>query len=496
MIASPLRKVLTAAGLLALVIVVVLPAVALLTRVLAAWQPPVDGFAFSARQAVLMLKTVGLAAAGVAGACLLSLPGAFCIGRIAKPANAPLLVLTLILPLMLPPMIYAFGWQRLWPAYSPGFSGTLPLLRCVWIWSSWAWPIPAVIIGSGWSRIGRDAYESALLDASARSAFLRAALPALSRHVLVAALILFVLFLGEYSVPHANGLMVIATELLWVAQNFGAVDVLWLSVPLIVAILVAFRIVRTVWPGPMIETATGRHLQSTGTQTLHVLLALLIVAVTAAVPIISISWRDSLADELRLALATYHFELLVTLCICVAVGLLVTLIGIAATAVPRLHSAVIITTLVIGLLPGALVGEAVLAAYQPTGWLYEIPAFETIGRWIGVLAAWLASRTIARQLLWQSAVDGADASTARLTLTLSYQWPTLLAGMFLAAAMAMADVATTEMVAVPTAPMIARILIEKFHRFETGMLVSLSLWLVASAVPGAILVFVALKRRR
>ncbi|MCH7527851.1 MAG: hypothetical protein IID39_10475, partial [Planctomycetes bacterium] len=350
--------------------------------------------------------------------------------------------------------------------------------------------------------------------ASARSAFLRAALPALSRHVLVAGLILFVLFLGEYSVPHANGLMVIATELLWVAQNFGAVDVLWLSVPLIVAILVAFRIVRTVWPGPMIETATGRHLQSTGTQTLHVLLALLIVAVTAAVPIISISWRDSLADELRLALATYHFELLVTLCICVAVGLLVTLIGIAATAVPRLHSAVIITTLVIGLLPGALVGEAVLAAYQPTGWLYEISAFETVGRWIydhwpllvigltarfawiGVLAAWLASRTIARQLLWQSAVDGADASTARLTLTLSYQWPTLLAGMFLAAAMAMADVATTEMVAVPTAPMIARILIEKFHRFETGMLISLSLWLVASAVPGAILVFVALKRRR
>ncbi len=61
--------------------------------------------------------------------------------------------------------------------------------------------------------------------------------------------------------------------------------------------------------------------------------------------------------------------------------------------------------------------------------------------------------------------------------------------------MALADVDVVAIVQVPSPHMVAAILIEKFHRFETGMLVALSLLMVASVAPGAILVAVILRRQ-
>ena len=75
-----------------------------------------------------------------------------------------------------------------------------------------------------------------------------------------------------------------------------------------------------------------------------------------------------------------------------------------------------------------------------------------------------------------------------------HQWPTVLCGTLVAAAMAMSDVPVVSLVEVPSLPMIAKIVVEKFHRFETGMLVSLSLWMVASVLPGAFAAFVVLRR--
>jgi hypothetical protein len=49
-------------------------------------------------------------------------------------------------------------------------------------------------------------------------------------------------------------------------------------------------------------------------------------------------------------------------------------------------------------------------------------------------------------------------------------------------------------VRVPGFSPIAQVIIEKFHRFEDGMLISLSFWLVAAALPGVVLLIVALRR--
>ncbi|MCH8243344.1 MAG: hypothetical protein IH897_12155 [Planctomycetes bacterium] len=60
--------------------------------------------------------------------------------------------------------------------------------------------------------------------------------------------------------------------------------------------------------------------------------------------------------------------------------------------------------------------------------------------------------------------------------------------------MSIADVATSSLVRVPSFSPIALILIEKFHRFEDGMLISLSVWLVGATLPATILLMLALRR--
>ena len=61
--------------------------------------------------------------------------------------------------------------------------------------------------------------------------------------------------------------------------------------------------------------------------------------------------------------------------------------------------------------------------------------------------------------------------------------------------LALGEAAATALVRVPTFSPLSQILIEKFHRFEYGMLVSLSLWLVAAAVVPAGLLAIVLRRR-
>ena len=60
--------------------------------------------------------------------------------------------------------------------------------------------------------------------------------------------------------------------------------------------------------------------------------------------------------------------------------------------------------------------------------------------------------------------------------------------------MSMSDVPVLPREEVPSLPMVAKIVVEKFHRFETGMLVSLSLWTAASVLPGALVAFAVLRR--
>ena len=515
MIGRYLSHSILVAGAVAFVLVLVLPAIALIFQLAANWGVGSEWLWPSARQWGLLLKTVVLGAMASASALLLSLPGAYVVGRIGKVANAPLLACLLILPLMLPPMVYAFGWERLLGGqWSRQWS---PLARCVWVWASWAWPIPALILGAGWSRLGRDAYEAALLVTSAPSAFCRIVLPVLSRHVFISLLILFAVFCGEYSVPHSQGVFVIASDLLDTAsygeRSRAVVEIVRGTAPSVGVILVLACLLRRWRRGFLPGVGLGGRIEPSRPSIRLTAVVTLIVVVTSILPVAVIAWRRTLLSDLVEAVATYSPELLGSLGVCVGAGVVAVLIGLGVMNAPRFRAPAIALSIVCGLAPGAVVGQAVLAAYQPVGrlhalpvvasvceWVYNHWAIVVIGlsarfAWVGVFLAWLARASIPRPLLEQARLDGLAGRSGEIGLQVGYQWPALLSGVFLAGALSMAELAVVSMVQVPYPNMVAMILVEKFHRFETGMLASLSLLLVASVLPGAILMVVALRRR-
>jgi ABC-type Fe3+ transport system permease subunit len=387
----------------------------------------------------------------------------------------------------------------------------------LWIWASWAWPIPALILGAGWSRLGRDAFEAALLVTSAPSAFMRVVLPSLTRHAFIALLILFVIFLGEYSVPHAQGVFVIASDLLdtvsYGERGAAVLAVVRGTVPSLAVIFVLAWLLKRWRRGVLSDVEHGGRIESARPPLLLTVLVLTIVGVTTVLPLAVILWRVTLISDLAEALRTYSPELFGTLSICLAVGVVTTLVGLSIANARRIRGLAVALTIACGVVPGAAVGQAVLAAYQPStsihslpfladlsGWIYDHWPIVVIGlsarfAWLGALVGWLARASIPLPLLEQARVDGLSGRSEEIGLQVGYQWPALLSGIFLGAAMSMAELSVVSIVRVPYPNMVAMILIEKFHRFETGMLSALSLLLVASVLPGAILMFVALRRR-
>jgi ABC-type Fe3+ transport system permease subunit len=479
-----------------LVLAIGLPTVALLVRTIAAGDAPLGGWTLSVRQWVLLRDTAGLAAAAVCGSIVLALPAAYLVGQFGRLSHKPLMAAIMIAPLLLPPMVYAFGWQRWMPA-------SFARAQCVWVWAAWSWPIPALIIGSGWSRFGRAGYEAALLTASPATAFVRAVLPLLLRYVAVSGLVLFVLFVSEYSVPHACGLSVYATDLLGLAESHGSrtIEVLWPALPLVGILILGGLGAWRLWQRSDVEDDTlaagGRPPTAS-----KVLVAAVVglVVLTIVAPVGRLVWHPWIITGLVEAWRTYHVELLQSVGISVAAGIVAVAAGVGLALAPVGRKTALVWTLIFGVLPGALVGEGLVATYLNVPLIYDnwpIVMLAYLARfgWVGVLVGWLATRTARRDLVAQARTDGAGEFVVDTRVCLGPNWPTLACGVCIVAALSLADVTAITLVRIPAIGTISLILIEKMHRFEEQMLVSLSLWLVVSAVPGAVLLAIALRRR-
>jgi ABC-type Fe3+ transport system permease subunit len=201
------------------------------------------------------------------------------------------------------------------------------------------------------------------------------------------------------------------------------------------------------------------------------------------------------------AFRTYHTELAQSAGVALAGGVVAVAMGMSLAAAQRVRRASLIGTLLFGALPAALVGEAVLVACQPFAALYDYWPLLVIGyvaryAWVGLLAAWLASVSIGHDVIAQARTDGAGEVTVLLRMAYAPNAVLLLCGVAVVSAWSLADVAIGSLLQVPSIGLISLKLIEKFHRFEDGMLASLSLWLAAGAVPAAVLFWLALRGRR
>lgn len=483
-------------GWLLFVAAIVLPAAAMVLACVTDRVPPQGGFTWSARQFALLGKTILLAAAGSVSALILAVPAALSLADRRGPRRDLVLLGLAVLVLLTPPMVYAFGWEHVFP---PKLG---PYVRCVGVWTAWGWPLAAILFSVGWVRAGRSAYESALLSTSPVSAFLRIGLPSIRAHVGAAAALLFILFFNDYGTPHACGLILYSVELMsWAANSSSVMDTIWPALPAIVLTLAmlgfAWRWMKAVSAlvssDARLAAVPAAHFPWVATVSLFL--------VTWVLPLGALLAQLGDVSALREAIHVYGGDLAWTVAVALASGTASVVLGIGVLHHSRGRRFAVVCSLAFGLFPAALVGQSLIAAYNhaATGWLYDrwpilVLAYVARFGWIGLLTAWVLRQQVPREILEQARIDGADRWAVLTQIQLRLNGPTALAGVAIIAAQAAAEAAASTLVRVPSFNPISHVLIEKFHRFELDMLVSLSLWLVLLTLVAAILVVLSFAR--
>ncbi len=452
------------------------------------------------RWLMLVGKSAWMALATTLATLAISIPAAVIIARVNRALDRPVLAVALFSIVLAPPMVYVFGWQRLIPHVvgSPW--------ACVAMWSLWAWPMASVLLGWGWTHVSRSTFEASLLQTTRARAFLHVGLPAMRHYIAMVACCCFVFFFNEYSVPHACGLIVYATELLgWATSTNGAAAVVWPALPSIGVTLMAvsaaiYLAVRL--PGEQTDYHETDVVMAPNPYVM--ILTLVLICVSIVIPVGALCVKLLSQEAMVEAWLTYDHELKMSLMVAGAAGLVSVLMGwgvagaTRSTGMSYAMRGILGLSILFGAAPGALVGETFIAAYNsgPFGWVYDHWPIVMLGNvarfgWIAMLGGYLIARFVDRDLQAQAGTDGADESGVLAHLIVMMYWPIWLALGAVVAALSMSELPTSALLRVPGFTPIAHLLVEKFHRFEDGMLVSLSVWLILASLSAAAIIALA-----
>ena len=464
------------------------PMVALVLACVTAAEDPTAPWAPSGRQWGLLGRSCWLAAAATLACITVALPAALVVAHHARGIGQALFTAAALGCLLCPPMVYSFGWDRLLPA------GVHPHLRCIAVWAMWAWPIPAWLIAAGWRRGGRQAYEAALLDAPQVRALIVAARPALLRYVVLSAFVLFVLFVCDYGVPHACGLIVYATELLsWASNSPQPADAVLPALPVLALTTGMLAMVAMLYRRSAIQEA-GDIESAGGAVAAATVIAWVVLLLGSALPMGALAARLSAWSAVPAAWRTYNLDLVWSFSVAASAGVVSVVMGWCLLSWTLLCRAGVGISVLFGALPGAVTGAALVAAYNRPAfalvydhWPIVLLSYVTHYGWVGMLAAAAAAPWRRSEVIRQAQLDGADAAAALDRVVLPLHWPVLLAGAGMVAVLSLGDVAACSLVRVPGYAPLAHVLIEKFHRFEDDMLISLSLTVVFAAGVTALL---------
>jgi ABC-type Fe3+ transport system permease subunit len=471
------------------------PTVAFLAKTLISGESPTGGWQFSTRQCILLLRSAGLAILAVVLCLGVSLPAAYAVGASVRISSRPFVCAMMLACLLCSPMVFAFGWDALLGSLAGGKA------RCVLVWALWAWPIPALLVGLGWNRGGRQAFEAGILETSSAKAFLWTALPLLRWHVAAACLILFILFFTDYSVPHACGLTVYATELLgWAASSKFLIDTLWpalLPTGIVIILLAGLCVIGAT--GTATGTSEERIARPPASRFGGTRPVLACFVISWLLPMGALLAKSASLREFAEAWRVYGGDIITSLMIAVAAGFVVMTMGLGLSRSPRLWRMVVLWTVLFGVLPGALIGKSLIAAYIQIPFIYDHPGIIVLSdvarfAWLGIAVVWATDRSTPLELLEQARCDGADRWALLTRIHLPLHWPALAAGVAMAGALSLSEVASSALVQVPAIRLVPHIIIEKFHRQEDEMLVSLSLSIAAVGFCAALLVGRAIRR--
>jgi len=176
-----------------------------------------------------MFRSFGLAAVIAAVAVMLGWVPARLLGT--SRAHKDVLLLLLLAPLVMPRYVLYYCWTLLLsPTTRLGtyLSGSPELARFVGTFTScsvlilWYWPLAALLVAQGWRNLDGQIWDCASLDAGAFGVFKKITLPLLTRPLLLALGVCFVLSLSEFATFHLAGVNTLGTELAVLYQLTGS----------------------------------------------------------------------------------------------------------------------------------------------------------------------------------------------------------------------------------------------------------------------------------
>ncbi len=318
------------------------------------------------------------------------------------------------------------------------------------------------------------------------------------------ALVLFVFFFSDYAVPHATNVMVASTELLsWASGSSHAIDTLWPSIPVVIIVCVSLAMIRFVWRRDLQPDADRGLRRALPEKQQSLALGVIAVLVASSLfPIIFMAWKVLSLDVFVEAVSFYSRDLAWSLGVALISGILVVGMGVAALTWRRFRIPVFYLSIIIGALPGAIVGEALTAAYALPVFscVYDhwpIVVFAYIARfgWVGIALVLVLDSDVDPDIARQARSDGAGEFATIQYIRIPTNLAAMFAGVGVVAAHSLGELSAVSLVRVPAFAPISQVIVDKFHFFEDGLLISLCVIVCLCALPPVVLVLFAWRGR-
>jgi iron(III) transport system permease protein len=380
----------------------------------------------SSRQQELLWNSLVLALATASFATLLGAPLGFFLAKLRLPSRHRWRLL-LVTPLLVPPYILGIAWIFAGGQLAEGFARwTFSLPGAVAMLSLSCFPIPMLVAEAALSRVPARLEEAAWLAAGWRRTLFSITLPLVLPSLASGFLLVFILSLGDFSVPSLLRVRVFATEVYTQFAaffNFGAATAA--TAPLLLLILVLSISVRLLIGEKWITTrrspgASALLLSEAWTMAGMGLFSVMIL-LSSVLPLLCLAMKVRHVETLIRSAWSTRDSIAASLVLSAAVSLLSVAMGLLlgywrARTKARLKALADVLWILLFTLPGTVLGIGLVRLWnQPlTNPLY--------GTWVTLLLGLLARFVPIAALLLAAGVRQMPASLEEAALVHGSSW--------------------------------------------------------------------------
>jgi ABC-type Fe3+ transport system permease subunit/DNA-binding beta-propeller fold protein YncE len=453
---------------------------------------------------VLLQNSLLVAAGATALAVSAGLLAALCLAAVGRRRQTSVLLLAL-LSLALPPFLVVNSWLHLlgangvWRRFLP--VNLLSLGGTVWILALLTWPITLLLVGAAWRRLQPADLESDPALAGFRLVR-HLLLPAARGALLQAALLTFVLALGNFAVPSILQTKVLPAEA-WVRFNtaLDTVGTLRLSLPLVIAaggLLFWFARRELPWPRFQSSAEAGlfRRQLGRGWFLASAAVTTMLGCLSLGLPLLQIASTKRTWTEFPAALAAGRQELWNSFWLAAVAATLLVALGVViqgpqagrrAGPTPAARALAALLWLPF-FIPGVLIGIGLITAFNHSisAWFYQsagivILAFGLRYLGLGWHATGHALRTLDPDLTDAARLEGARPLQLLARIHLRELAPQLAAAWYIIFLLCLWDVESMILVYPPGGETLALRVFNLLHYGNNAQVNALCLALLATA---------------